>query len=148
MIQRYVLGFMFSEDLEYVLLVNKKKPAWQCGLLNGIGGKIEEEESEFDAIRREVFEEAGLKTYNSDWKYFAYLHSKSPVEGIISMMCSRSDKYMARYFSKTNERIGVYNTKLFRNLRIIPNLNWLIPMAKNALNGKERSKRINIFESL
>ncbi len=42
--KRYVAGLMFSKDEKYVALVIKNKPDWQKGLLNGIGGKIEEED--------------------------------------------------------------------------------------------------------
>lgn len=37
----YVAGFLFSEDGEYVALVEKQKPEWQKGKYNAIGGKIE-----------------------------------------------------------------------------------------------------------
>lgn len=42
--KKYVLGFMFStEDRgQKVALIKKLKPKWQAGLLNGIGGKIEQ----------------------------------------------------------------------------------------------------------
>jgi len=36
-----VCGFLIHKPLMLVALVRKQKPAWQAGLLNGIGGKIE-----------------------------------------------------------------------------------------------------------
>ena len=58
--ERYCLGFMFDPAYERVLLMVKKRPAWQEGLLNGIGGKIESGESCLEAMNREFFEETGL----------------------------------------------------------------------------------------
>lgn len=56
----YVAGFLFSEDLSKVSLVRKNKPEFQKGLLNAIGGKIESDESPYDAMVREFKEETGV----------------------------------------------------------------------------------------
>lgn len=58
--KEYVLGFMFTEDGKGVVLIQKKKPAWQHGRWNGIGGKIEERETPEKAIVREFEEETGV----------------------------------------------------------------------------------------
>ncbi len=42
----YVLGFAFDEDYEWVALIKKNRPQWQAGKLNGVGGKIEPNETE------------------------------------------------------------------------------------------------------
>ena len=55
--KEYVLGFLFSADLERVVLVEKSKPAWQRGLLNGVGGAIEPGESPAGSMDREFHEE-------------------------------------------------------------------------------------------
>ena len=54
---RYVLGFVFSEACDRVLLMWKNRPAWQAGKLNGIGGKIEAGETAQHAMEREFTEE-------------------------------------------------------------------------------------------
>jgi len=41
----YVAGFMFSPDLENVVLIEKQKPEWQKGKYNAVGGKIEDGET-------------------------------------------------------------------------------------------------------
>jgi len=56
----YACGFLFSPDRSRVLLIRKRRPAWQAGKLNGIGGKLEPGESPLDAMRREFREEADL----------------------------------------------------------------------------------------
>lgn len=56
----YVLSFIFHEDRRYVLLVRKNRPAWQAGKYNGIGGKIEANETAAQAAARELKEEADI----------------------------------------------------------------------------------------
>lgn len=72
-VSRYALGFMFSSDRSRVALIRKLTPAWQAGLLNGIGGKIEPGESPAQAMAREFAEEAGPATDASEWELFARL---------------------------------------------------------------------------
>lgn len=54
----YTCAFAFHKN--NVLLIRKAKPDWQAGLLNGIGGKVEDGESIFQATVREFKEETGL----------------------------------------------------------------------------------------
>ena len=68
---RYVAGFLFDSALAEVALIRKNKPAWQSGLLNGIGGKIETGETALDAMLREFNEETGADVRG--WKHFALL---------------------------------------------------------------------------
>ena len=39
--REYVCGFLFSPDRKKVLLIRKRRPAWQAGKLNGVGGKVD-----------------------------------------------------------------------------------------------------------
>ena len=34
----YACGFLFSDDRRHVVLIRKRRPAWQAGKLNGVGG--------------------------------------------------------------------------------------------------------------
>ncbi len=56
---KYVLGFIFGKTHNFVLLQRKAKPDWQKGRYNGVGGKIEEDESPEEAMMREGEEEVG-----------------------------------------------------------------------------------------
>lgn len=58
--KHYVLGFVFNRDLDQILLIRKNKPKWQKGRWNGIGGKIEKDETPEDAMHRECLEETGM----------------------------------------------------------------------------------------
>jgi 8-oxo-dGTP diphosphatase len=62
----YVVGFAFEGNK--VALIRKTHPEWQAGLLNGIGGHIEKNESPMKAMIREFEEETGLKV--EDWEQF------------------------------------------------------------------------------
>ncbi len=57
---KYVLGFLFDDDKERVLLILKDHPDWQKGRFNGIGGIIEKGEEPGDAMHREAIEEASV----------------------------------------------------------------------------------------
>ena len=59
--KQYVLGFLFTPYGNSVLLIGKNRPESQRGLLNGIGGKVEAGETPDAAMKREAFEEAGIR---------------------------------------------------------------------------------------
>lgn len=68
--QDMVVGFHFDEKLEKVVFIRKLKPDWQKNKLNGVGGKIEGDETPLDAMVREYEEETGVKTELFSWQYF------------------------------------------------------------------------------
>jgi len=66
--KKYTLAFIFNYDLKKVLLIRKNKPVEQAGLLNGVGGKMEDFDQTFlDCIKREVEEETGLVLEKDDF---------------------------------------------------------------------------------
>jgi len=134
----YVLGFLFSKNKEIVWLIEKNKPEWQMGLINGIGGKIEYDELPSDAMKREFNEEAGLII--DDWKQYAVFTDKRGYE--VYCYYALSDE---RAKTMTDEKIWRYYTNSLP-LTMIPNLNWLIPMALSFENG-ETPKIYTITES-
>jgi len=68
--QKYVVGFFFDKSMSNIALIRKQKPQWQAGLLNGIGGKVEDSELPKVAMWREFKEEAGLNTSQLTWVNF------------------------------------------------------------------------------
>lgn len=121
--QAYVVGFLFREmPLAHVALIQKRKPEWQAGKLNGIGGKIELGESAEAAMRREFREETGADVLI--WQPFALLAWRSDM---IHFFCARSDQTVIR--STTDEEVDWYPVSLLDRLPIIPNLRWLVPLA-------------------
>lgn len=62
------LGFIYTPDLQKVLLIEKQRPEFHKGRLNGLGGKCERNEESTTCISREVEEESGLKIPPTEWK--------------------------------------------------------------------------------
>lgn len=61
--KKYVVVFLFTKDYKKVLMVKRnKQPYKDCW--NGIGGKIEENETEVQATIRECYEETKIKLSN------------------------------------------------------------------------------------
>lgn len=65
----YVLGLAFTPSHQQVLLIEKNRPRWQAGSLNGVGGKIETGEKPIDAMMREFQEEVGIPTSPLHWTH-------------------------------------------------------------------------------
>ena len=120
----YVVGLMFDDSSEEVLLIKKKRPKWQDGLLNGIGGKVEKDESPLDAMIREFEEETGILHYG--WEYFATISGADGSWCVFFFKAFSNKIYNAK--QTTDEPCGVYWAgDLPQNA--ISNLTWLIPMA-------------------
>lgn len=120
---QYVAGFMFEGDR--VALVVKNRPAWQAGRMNGIGGHVEEGESPEQAMVREFFEETGVSTSTDDWKNFVRLEGN---EFAVDFFFTYGD--LSKIQSTTDEQIVMADVSTIRAENSIPNLTWLIPMAK------------------
>jgi len=119
---RAVLGFYFDISFEKVLLIKKNKPKWQRGKLNGIGGKIEQEESPISAMVREFKEEAGIVEYcwNECFKIIDIINGVWEVDVFYSV----GNLSLARQI--TNEKLIVCS---INNLpeNVIWNIRWMIP---------------------
>ena len=61
--KKYVVIFLFTKDCKKVLMVKRNKPPYK-NCWNGIGGKIEESETEIQAAIRECYEETSIKLVN------------------------------------------------------------------------------------
>jgi len=124
----YVAGFMFNEDKDKVLLIEKQKPDWQKGKLNGIGGKIEKDELPYDAMVREFKEEVGIEC--NDWESFCLLIGD---DWVVYFYKAIGPIHTAKQI-EIEKPVVVNVNELPDN--IITNLSWLIPMAKMKVNAK------------
>lgn len=130
--QRYVAGFAFNQ--EHVLLVRKKVPRWQAGLLNAVGGKIEGGEPPVLAMCREFKEEVGINTVSSKWACFCV---ESHVDYEVHFYKARLpwiDAGQVPLVNDVGEELRWYDTRSIERdhwQEVIGNLHWLIPMAQD-----------------
>jgi 8-oxo-dGTP diphosphatase len=132
----YVVGLLFTEDRRFVVLLRKEHPAWQKGLLNGVGGKIELDEKPEDAMSREFKEETGLLVPTIAWQEFVRYHGGGDA--------SADSGYRIHFFrafgfsaedaqTVTDEAVGLYSVDALcghpKDNGLIKNLRWLIPLA-------------------
>jgi 8-oxo-dGTP diphosphatase len=122
-IQKYVLGFVFNLDKTQVALIRKNRPQWQAGMLNGIGGKIEEGETAFGAMIRECKEESTISI--TEWKNFAkFTGTWGEVECFMSLY-----KDLTKLECPESEEIEIHNINNLHNQYLSPNLHFLILMS-------------------
>ena len=137
----YVLGFLFSESLQYVALIRKNRPEWQQGKLNGIGGHIELGEDPHTAMGREFGEEAAHPV--TDWTCFGRLRGEGWMVFLFHSIWHESTPMPS---NSSDE--GEVNPYFIPNLRTtLPNLRYLIPMALNHISAEDKCLFFDIYES-
>ncbi len=134
----YVVGFLFSADMESVALIEKQKPEWQRGFLNGIGGKVEGGETPAAAMQREFGEEANYQFHAApEWKHFCAM------SGINNDGSSFGSDFFFAFgqpdlaLSREVETIGVYNSGavVAGDWRTVGNVPWLVALARDFGKG-------------
>jgi 8-oxo-dGTP diphosphatase len=121
----YVLGFAINIDRTTVLLIEKSKPDWQKGKLNGIGGKIEPRETPLAAMVREYEEETGITTTETDWSEFCIMHGPG-------WRCHCFKAFTDEIFwaqKLTDEMPIAVDLDRFDDYTMISNVPWLVQMA-------------------
>lgn len=150
----WVVGFLVNPRADTVVLVRKNRPEWQAGLLNGVGGKVEEADRDpgftYDAIQnamsREFGEEAGVYVPPAAWDPMVSLTAvavenragePTPSTGVVHFLRSiGSATDLDACTTKTDEEIGVWTIGDLLDIGgwvdgppMIPNLRWLLPLA-------------------
>lgn len=129
---QYTLAFIFSSDLQKVLLITKNRPEYQAGKLNGIGGKIEAGEEPLDGMIREVREETSLEIPETKWQF------AGSIEGLDWKVWTYITIYpgeLADAISVTDEAVVWYDVDRLPS-NCMDNLFWLIPFAIRKLTDK------------
>lgn len=125
----FVVGFVFDNDGRDVILLEKRRPWWQSGKLNGVGGAIEDGETPLMAMSREAWEEIGA--VNLEWFRFAVIIVQDPEKDtVLTIHCFAAMGY-GTMRTKTDEPLvrAPYEAVVNDLVPIIPNLRWLLPMA-------------------
>lgn len=124
--QYYVLGFRFTPDKDWVVLIEKQKPDWQKGKLNGVGGKIEAGEDPDKAMVREFREETGMETTVQDWTHALTLGNKE-----YRMWVFYSIGDISECHTMEAEEV-IWGSVKEHPFNAIPNLKWMIPLMLDA----------------
>lgn len=134
----YVLGFLFSSDLQHVILIRKSKPVWQHGLLNGVGGHVEAGEFPNRAMSREFYEETGgevdrwfqFSTLRSnDWKVDCFYSVADPGDGTLDELAWGNNDAAIEPFCQVDVN------DLHSRDDLIPNIPWLVHAALEQHSG-------------
>lgn len=122
--KKYVVGFYFSTDRKNVILIKKNRPVECVGKINGVGGKVEENEEPYHAMVREFLEEAGLLIHS--WDNYCRFYSEFYD---INVYRSFGDQIPS---SVTDEEVKWYSVEdILSNpeYKKFKSISWLIPMA-------------------
>lgn len=118
----YVVGFAFNRNIDQLVLIEKQRPDWQRGKLNGVGGKVDIVELPIDAMIREFAEETGVELI--DWWYFGRLRGPDHIVHLYTIF----DDQIKRCRTTTDESIAfIHPRDLPAN--VVPNLRWIVPAA-------------------
>ena len=134
--KKYVLAFIFDASLEKVLLIHKSRPEWQKGKINGIGGKVEDAESEIAAIVRETKEETDLIIGEEK---FVHLGKMSSEEWIVEIFICIYQGSMADAKSIEDQHVEWFSVNNLP-VNVLDNLRWLIPLSLTKLSNNQVKK--------
>lgn len=125
--RKFVVGFDMDARCWSVILIRKSTPGFMRGLLNGVGGKIEQGETPEAAMTREYQEEAGVQVPN--WTRFVvrYFH----VTGVMVYFFYHSGRscYSARTIENEQIERRFIEDLAHRRTELVPDVYWLLPMA-------------------
>jgi 8-oxo-dGTP diphosphatase len=157
----YVVGFLFDVSLRHVVLIQKNKPDWQAGKLNGVGGKVEPIDGAVPGqppvatMVREFKEETGLQTTAEGWHAYAQLGDTMGTWEVTFFWATAPSVTFNTVRTMTDETVKIVslvdvlmqnNHETIEQLNFIANLNWLIQMALNGISGVDRCQYFQIFE--
>lgn len=144
--QHYTLGFVVFKNTKTILLIEKLKPEFQKGYLNGLGGKMEEAqiqtavkgETITECIIREVAEESGLLTSPSEWNYFCSMRctknstDKETKAWIVDCFINiiEDSNRMHEIINKEEEKLALLQLDQINTLnhKLLGNISWLVGM--------------------
>jgi 8-oxo-dGTP pyrophosphatase MutT (NUDIX family) len=127
-LKRYSAGFLFAKTgaLTRVLLVRKRKPDWQRGHLNAVGGVFEPGEEAAVCMAREFYEEANYIT--SAWDMFCSEYGPGYEVHFFRAWKRRGEDWTPPSHNDSGEELEWCDP---HNLKspAIGNVHWLLQMA-------------------
>lgn len=144
--QNYCLGFLFSEDCSHVAMLTQVRNG--VGLLNGVGGKLEDGEQPIDAMVREFQEETGVFIPASEWKYRADFGDDTYKVFVFSAFADAV--YDVRTVEKEEVHILSVYSMLTSGFPLKDNIPELIPMCmvKDLVKSEEKTVPVTILGRL
>ena len=131
--KQYTVGFIYDSDFSHVLLVHKIAPDWQCGLLNGVGGKRELGENGRECFVREVKEETNIDLKIDEVTTIGFLEDPN---GRVEVFGANFQGVLFDAMVFEKEKIEWFSVdRLPEN--VIPNLKWLIPLTIEKLRNNK-----------
>lgn len=119
---KYVLGFIICEDEDFVLLMRKKRPNWQRGKFNGVGGKIEDDEGPTGAMIREGREEIGIEP---TWRYAGQVYETDIFQlNIFETRMPLGEMTSIR--AQEDEPVEIFPIKQLPEITTIENISWIV----------------------
>ncbi len=137
----YVLTFMFDINHEWVWLIEKQKPAWQKGCLNGIGGKIEEGETHDAAAARELHEESGLLVEQNDLTYIGLMRGKNNDESSFEVHIYAGTTFRELH-TMEEEKIDCYEVCSLYQQNTIENVPMIVEACIYRLTGQSNFSKL------
>jgi len=145
------VGFLFSDDLQNVLLLRKARPEWQAGKLNGVGGHSEETDTTLeDTMRRECLEEVGVDIAKSEWLRVVEMYNLAKDgDWMVVAFCAVAPLVvLEKAVSDTrdrDEKAEIVPVNALHVLdKIVGNVRWLVPMAIDRLVNPDTFKRSTV----
>lgn len=123
-VTHFVVGFAL-DHLGRVALIRKTRPDWQAGLLNGIGGHVEDGESPEAAMVREFEEETGTRL--DGWEPVVQMTFPGAV--IHFYRARTTADVLDGLRTTTDEEVHVADLGSLAPQFVVPNLAWLLPLA-------------------
>lgn len=145
----FVVGYMRESLSNRVIMVRKTKPAFQAGLLNGVGGKVDHwvdgfpgrRETPLEAMVREFREETGIETTPDEWRLIMYMqdtrdfYTEEPCVSepgtVYWFACTRRflPKLPARVLDSGEELLTINMHDLPNRNDCLATVRWVVPMA-------------------
>lgn len=134
----YVAGFLVDEIQNNVVMIRKRTDGIYGGHWNGVGGKVELNETYAEAQSREFHEEAGIWIKPDSWNPICRLCINDEVE--VRFFISRQSKErLDACFSVTDEHIEIISIEdvLEGKITAVHNIPWILLMGLTDLQPNQ-----------